>query len=121
MRASAVPWPLSGELLGRIWDASLTAFGDERELLAASMENLAQIDRIPVVAERLRAAQSGAVDGIAELLAAELPGLGDDDRRALAAYYFALVNGLAVVWLVDPSIVPSGAQLTRLLPPPVEA
>ena len=105
------------ELLGRIWDASLTAFGDERELLAASMENLAQIDRIPVVAERLRAAQSGAVDGIAE------PGkfLGEDDRRALAAYYFALVNGLAVVWLIDPSIVPSGAQLARLLPPPVDA
>ena len=109
------------ELLGRIWDASLTAFGDERELLAASMENLAQIDRIPVVAERLRAAQSGAVDGIAELLAEELPGLGDDDLRALAAYYFALVNGLAVVWLIDPSIVPSGAQLARLLPPPVDA
>lgn len=106
------------ELLGRIWDASLTAFSDQRQLLAASMENLAQIDRIPVVAERLRAAQSGAVDGIAELLAEELPGLGDDDLRALAAYYFALVNGLAVVWLIDPSIVPSGAQLTRLLPPP---
>ena len=59
--------------------------------------------------------------GIAELLAEEIPGLGDDDRRALAAYYFALVNGLAVVWLIDPSIVPSGAQLTRLLPPPVDA
>ena len=50
-----------GELLGRIWDESLRAFGDERELLAASMENLAQIDRIPVVAERLRAAQDAAI------------------------------------------------------------
>jgi len=102
-----------GELLGRIWDESLRAFGDERELLAASMENLAQIDRIPVVAERLRAAQGAAISGIAELLA-----LDDDERRSLAAYYFALVNGLAVIWLIDPSIVPSGGQLGRLLPPP---
>ena len=107
-----------GELLGRIWDESLRAFGDERELLAASMENLAQIDRIPVVAERLRAAQAAAISGIAELLADPLPSLDDDERRALAAYYFALVNGLAVIWLIDPSIVPSGGQLGRLLPPP---
>ena len=107
-----------GELLGRIWDESLRAFGDERELLAASMENLAQIDRIPVVAERLRAAQGAAISGIAELLADPLPSLDDGERRALAAYYFALVNGLAVIWLIDPSIVPSGGQLGRLLPPP---
>ena len=107
-----------GELLGRIWDESLRAFGDERELLAASMENLAQIDRIPVVAERLRAAQDAAISGIAEMLADPLPSLDDDERRALAAYYFALVNGLAVIWLIDPSIVPSGGQLGRLLPPP---
>ena len=107
-----------GELLGRIWDESLRAFGDERELLAASMENLAQIDRIPVVAERLRAAQGAAITGIAELLADPLPALDDDERRSLAAYYFALVNGLAVIWLIDPSIVPSGGQLGRLLPPP---
>ena len=107
-----------GELLGRIWDESLRAFGDERELLAASMENLAQIDRIPVVAERLRAAQAAAISGIAELLADPLPSLDEGERRSLAAYYFALVNGLAVIWLIDPSIVPSGGQLGRLLPPP---
>ena len=107
-----------GELLGRIWDESLSAFGDERGLLAASMENLAQIDRIPVVAERLRAAQDAAISGIAEMLADPLPSLDDGERRALAAYYFALVNGLAVIWLIDPSIVPSGGQLGRLLPPP---
>ena len=55
----------------------------------ASMENLAQIDRIPAVAERMRAAQRGAVEGIAELLAEPLPHATEEERRALAAYYFA--------------------------------
>ena len=105
-------------LLGRIWDESLRAFQDQRELLAASMENLAQIDRLPVVADRLRVAQSDAISGIADMLAEVLPELTTEQRRALAAYYFALVNGLAVVWLIDPSVVPSGEQLGQLLPPP---
>lgn len=108
----------ASDLLGRIWDESLRAFQDQRELLAASMENLAQIDRIPVVAEQLRAAQQAAITGIAEMLADALPALSADQHQALAAYYFALVNGLAVVWLIDPSVVPSGEVLGQLLPPP---
>ena len=63
----------ASELLGRIWDESLRVFADQRELLAASMENLAQIDRLPVVADTLRAAQQAAISGIAELLAESLP------------------------------------------------
>ena len=101
----------STELLGRIWDRSLAVFGDQRALLAASMENLAQVDRIPAVAERMRAAQRAAVEGIAELLAEPLPQAAEAERRALAAYYFAVINGLAIVWLIDPSIVPAGDQL----------
>ena len=50
------------------------------------------------------------------MLADPLPSLDEGERRSLAAYYFALVNGLAVIWLIDPSIVPSGGQLGRLLP-----
>ena len=101
----------TGDLLGRIWDRSLEVFVDQRALLAASMENLAQIDRIPAVAERMRAAQRGAVDGIAELLAEPLPRATAEERQALAAYYFAVINGLAIVWLIDPSIVPTGDRL----------
>lgn len=101
----------STELLGRIWDRSLAVFGDQRALLAASMENLAQVDRIPAVAERMRAAQRAAVEGIAELLAEPLPHATEAERRALAAYYFAVINGLAIVWLIDPEIVPAGDQL----------
>jgi len=103
----------AGDLLGRIWDRSLAVFVDQRALLAASMENLAQIDRIPAVGERMRAAQRGAVEGIAELLADPLPHATDAERRALAAYYFAVINGLAIVWLIDPSIVPAGDLLRR--------
>jgi AcrR family transcriptional regulator len=108
----------ASELLGRIWDESLRVFADQRELLAASMENLAQIDRLPVVADTLRAAQQAAISGIAELLAETLPELDAEQRRALAAYYFAMVNGLAVTWLVDPAGMPSGKQLGQLLPAP---
>ena len=111
----------ASELLGRIWDESLRVFGDQRELLAASMENLAQIDRLPVVADQLRAAQRAAISGFAELFTKTLPDLDAEQRRALAAYYFALVNGLAVIWLIDPSGVPSGEQLNALLPPPWSA
>ena len=106
------------ELLGRIWDESLRVFADQRELLAASMENLAQIDRLPVVADTLRAAQQAAISGMGELLAETLPELDAEQRRALAAYYFSMVNGLAVIWLIDPSSVPSGEQLGALLPAP---
>ena len=108
----------ASELLGRIWDESLRVFADQRELLAASMENLAQIDRLPVVADTLRAAQQAAISGIAELLAESLPELDAEQRRALAAYYFVIVNGLAVIWLVDPAVAPSGKQLGQLLPAP---
>ena len=101
----------STELLGRIWDRSLAVFGDQRALLAASMENLAQVDRIPAVADRMRAAQRAAVEGIAELLAEPLPQATEAERRALAAYYFAVINGLAIVWLIDPEIVPTGDRL----------
>ena len=61
----------------------------------------------------MRAAQLAAVEGIAELLAEPLPQATAAERRALAAYYFAVINGLAIVWLIDPAIVPAGEQLRR--------
>ncbi|GAA1956207.1 TetR/AcrR family transcriptional regulator [Agromyces allii] len=123
IREGAADAPIDG--FARLWNGMPAVFADNREALLASLENTLRIVRNPVGREQMQAAVEGAYEGIAEEFAAAHPDLGDERARALSEFSFALVQGLAILWLLNPEGTPSGDRLASavrtLAPaPPVE-
>ncbi|UOQ90818.1 TetR family transcriptional regulator [Agromyces endophyticus] len=86
-------------------------FADNREALIASLENTVRVLRGPGGGHDLAAASNEAVRGIAEHLRASRPELDDEQVEAVAKLEFTLVQSLGILWLVDPSLVPTGDEL----------
>jgi len=101
-------------------------FADNREALIASLENTVRVLRGPGGGRDLAAASNEAVRGIAEHLRASRPELDDEQVEAVAKLEFTLVQSLGILWLVDPSLVPTGDELALAVaaiaaqPPSVE-
>lgn len=107
------------------WNGIPAIFAANREAILASLENALRVARDPDAQRHMDAAVGGAYRGIAEDLRAAHPQLSEDQAQALAQLDFALVQGLALLWLVSPDgAVPSGDRfaeaITALTAPPVE-
>lgn len=107
--------PNQESLRGRLtstWGAVLESFQGHRGVLAASFELIARADEDTRLRERLR----GTLDETRRSLATQMVGIdatADPERahRTGAACY-AILSGLIVQWLVDPSGLPDPELLT---------
>ncbi|MET4159307.1 TetR family transcriptional regulator [Agromyces sp. PvR057] len=109
IRAGADDAPLDG--FARLWNGMPAVFAENREALLASLENTLRIVRDPVGRGQMQAAVEGAYEGIAEEFEQAHPDLDADRARALSEFSFALVQGLAILWLLNPEGTPSGDRL----------
>ncbi|MFI4933775.1 MAG: TetR/AcrR family transcriptional regulator [Caulobacterales bacterium] len=95
------------------WARLLEQFGRHRQLWAANFEISPYIETMPEVREVMATAQQEARLGLADLF------LGIDgraDRKSAqdtGAFYYALLAGVMIQWLVDPDHAPSAADLTN--------
>jgi AcrR family transcriptional regulator len=105
--ASATPV----ERFERTWARLLESFAAHRQLWAANFEVSPYIDAMPEVRQVMAAAQQHARLGLARLFL----GVTDDQRSAqdAGAFYYALLAGVMIQWLVDPNKAPSAADLVH--------
>lgn len=76
------------------------------------MESLAQLEHVPDVRNALADGQHRAVDAIAEIVA---DADGHDSATAVSAFYYVLLNGLIVTWLVESYTAPDGDQIAEAI------
>lgn len=98
-----------------MWSHMLAAFAAHRRLLAASLENVGQVERVPEVRLFFQQAQRDAIEGITEMLTSADPTLEPDAAAKLASFYYTLMNGLVMQYMVDPEHPPSAHDLTLAL------
>jgi AcrR family transcriptional regulator len=97
------------------WTRVTDSFSTHRELWAATMDILAQVDRVPAVREAIA---QGFQDGRltwASLLQRIDPKTEQKKAWAVGSFYQALLSGVLVQWLIDPRHAPSGRDLTEAL------
>lgn len=95
------------------WRYLLDSFPQHRALLSATMESHAQLEHVAEVRRTLAEAQPQAIEAIAEIVAGHH--VDPDSAPAVSAFYYALINGLAMTWLVDPDSAPDGAQIAEAI------
>jgi AcrR family transcriptional regulator len=105
--ASAAPM----ERFERTWARLLKSFSAHRQLWAANFEVSPYIEAMPEVREVMATAQQQARLGLARLFL----GITGDQRSSqdAGAFYYALLAGVMIQWLVDPDKAPSAADLVH--------
>jgi AcrR family transcriptional regulator len=107
-----------------MWAFVLGAFPGQRELLASSLENLAQVPRVEDVREVMVTAYQGGVEELARLLRKYESSLSEHDASNVARFCYVLMTGLVAQWFTDPATCPTAADLSQAVatlattPPP---
>jgi AcrR family transcriptional regulator len=101
------------ERFERYWSRVIDSMATHRQLWAATLEILPQVDRLP----ELRAALAEGLQGGRQLWASLLQGLdpGSPETQPVGSFYQALLSGVLVQWLVDPDRAPSSRDLAGAL------
>jgi AcrR family transcriptional regulator len=111
----AEPAALPLERMARSWVAMLDSFEEQRPLLVALVEAMAQAER----SKDLRARMARHYAELRETVAAMVSeSLGEDvqaDPKAVASFLIAVCDGFVWQWLLDPDETPSGEQLVMAL------
>jgi AcrR family transcriptional regulator len=111
----AEPAALPLERMGRSWIAMLDSFEEQRPLLVALVESMAQAER----SEELRAHMARHYRELRETVAAmvseSLPPGTEADPKAVASFLIAVCDGFVWQWLLDPDETPSGEELVMAL------
>lgn len=100
------------ERLAAVLDALATAFELDRSTTIASVEAFARSPRSPEVRERLAALYAEFRGQVAAFI---LDGEDDGDAQHVGSLGLALIDGVALQWLVDPEHAPSGADIATAL------
>ena len=110
---------IDSEPMGRfeaIWARVIESFETHRALWVSSFEAFAQAERSPELREQLADGQEQGRYGLVALFQRVEESLVDERQaRTEGSFYLALVSGLMVQWLVDPTRAPSGADVAEAL------
>ncbi|WP_336082273.1 TetR family transcriptional regulator [Nocardia sp. SSK8] len=107
--AGAGQAPLAG--FAQLWNGMPEVFANNHEAMLASLENIVRIVRSAEARAQLGDQLGGAVADIAASVRAAHPELDENQATAIGRLYFALVQGLGVLWLLTPGEGPDGDEL----------
>ncbi|GIH02564.1 TetR family transcriptional regulator [Rhizocola hellebori] len=102
-----------GDRFEAVWRSIIASFPAHRPLWATQFELIGQIDRLPQLHDFLVQSQRTGRDELAQLFSAIDP--ASPSARAVGAFHQALLAGVMVQWLVDPSTALSAADLAEAL------
>jgi AcrR family transcriptional regulator len=96
-----------------IWVRLLELFSDHRQLWAANFEVSSYIESMPEVRQVMATAQQAARLGLAKLFLSIDPITDQKSAQDVGSFYYALLAGVMIQWLVDPDQAPSAADLVN--------
>ena len=100
------------------WVAMINAFDEQRPLLVAFVESIAQVERSEQLrvqmAEHLNESRALVGDMVAASLGPPAKELGVDPK-VVASFLIAVFDGLVIQWLLSPDDTPTGEELTQSL------
>jgi AcrR family transcriptional regulator len=102
------------ERLSQSLIAMVEGFEENRALMVAVVEALAQAERSPELREQMAAYREESRARIAEMVESALEGRargGGVDSDIAASLLMAICDGLVVQWLLSPERAPSGSQV----------
>jgi AcrR family transcriptional regulator len=103
------------ERFERYWSRVIDSMATHRQLWAATVEILPQVDRLPELRTALgEGLQNGRLLW-ASLLQRLDPAKDAPTAQAVGSFYQALLSGVLVQWLVDPDRAPSSQDLAGAL------
>lgn len=101
------------------WAHIVKTYSAHRQLLLASVEVFAQVDRVPILREAVAGGFEQGRESMVELFWAIL---GDAksavtaaEIRTIGAFFQALATGVMSQWLVDPARAPSAQDLANAI------
>jgi AcrR family transcriptional regulator len=101
------------------WEPIVDQYSTRRQLLLASFEVFAQVDRVPELRDAIADGIQQGREAMAELFKAIAGGLADDlDEETLevvGSFFQALATGVMAQWLVDPDRAPTARDLAAAL------
>jgi AcrR family transcriptional regulator len=106
------------ERMATSWVAMLDSFEEERPLMIAFMEAMAQAQWSDDLRARMAASYRGLRDSVGAMVSRSL---GDEaeaagaDPRVVASYLIAVFDGFVLQWLLDPEDTPTGQELIATL------
>lgn len=103
------------ERFGSMFDSVVASFANGHEMLVASTEVMAQAERVPQIREHFRADYERAREELAGTVLADAGPVDEASTRAVGSFVLALLNGLALQWMIDPERAPSGADMVTAL------
>lgn len=110
--------PRTGEPLVHFeetWTRVIEAFAGHGRLWAATFEMFAQIEEVPVIQQQLVEFLNDGREGLAALFQGIDPEADPEQARLVGSFYYALLSGVLVQWLIDRESAPTGADLARAL------
>jgi AcrR family transcriptional regulator len=99
-----------------IWARVIESFDTHRTLWVSSLEAFREAERSPELRTQLADGQEEGRFGLVALFQKiEESAVDERAARTVGSFYLALVSGLMVQWLTDPSRAPSGADMAEAL------
>jgi AcrR family transcriptional regulator len=103
------------EAMAASWVETLESFDQNRPLLVAFVEALAQAERTPELREQLAAHYQRCRETLAQTVADSLGDAQGVDTQAVASFLMAVCDGFILQWLLDPTAIASGEELVASL------
>ena len=103
------------ERFAAIWTRILDTFEAQRSLWMATVEVTAQSERAPELRAFLADALQQGRLGLAEIFQGIDPVTDEHTAWMVGSLYQALMSGVVVQWLADPTRAPSGDDLANAL------
>jgi AcrR family transcriptional regulator len=100
------------------WEHVVEAYASRHQMLLASVEVFAQVDRVPEIRAAVSEGFQQGRDAMVELFKAIIGSTDDLDEEtgiAVGSFLQALATGVMSQWLVDPDRAPSGSVLAKAL------
>jgi AcrR family transcriptional regulator len=99
------------------WAHIVKTYSTHRQLLLASVEVFAQVDRVPVlraaVSDGFQQGRESMVELFRAILGDAKDAVSEEMARATGSFFQALATGVMSQWLVDPARAPSAQDLAN--------
>jgi AcrR family transcriptional regulator len=106
------------ERVGASWVAMLDSFEEQRPVLIAFLESMAQATRSQELREQLAEHYRDIRRTVADMISASLGPAAEErgvDPQVVSAFLIAVCDGFVMQWVLDPEQTPTGAELVSAL------